>query len=325
MKIFLSWSGETSHKVASALHNWLPYMIQSLKPFISSADISKGVRWGDALAVELQDTQYGIICITPYNISKPWMNFEAGALSKVVDRSRVSPFLFRIDRSGIKGPLSQFQATVCSEDDVFNLVSSINNMLEPQKQLNYALLRRNFDVWWKSLKNELDGISDTQEDETETEYNWLFTPSDLARTEAKALYKSIWIITPNPFEHALRPGVQEMVLENLKRGINYKFIFPASSETAATSKQIRRMSESYPGQLLINEVEETCFSCQAVTDYIIVNPDFDEHYKLRAFLKLPVAPGEYWIEVGDGNAAVGLMERFKAWAQESSSMSVGSA
>jgi hypothetical protein len=136
MKIFLSWSGETSHRVAGALHCWLPYILQSLRPFISSTDISKGARWGDTLAAELQDTQYGIICITPYNIRKPWMNFEAGALSKIVDRSYVSPFLFRVERSSITGPLSQFQSTLYSEEDVFNLISSINSRLEPPKQLN---------------------------------------------------------------------------------------------------------------------------------------------------------------------------------------------
>jgi hypothetical protein len=319
MKIFLSWSGETSHRVATALHYWLPYMIQSLEPFLSSEDISKGTRWGDALAVELDGTQYGIICLTPYNISKPWMNFEAGALSKLVGRSYVMPFLFQIDRSGVKGPLAQFQATVFSEADVFNMVSSINRMLGPQKQLNYELLRQTFNAWWEKLKEELDSIQDTQEGETETEYPWLFTPQDLKRTEARALYKSIWIITPNPSERAVDLKTINMVIENLSRGIHYTYIVPDSEEMTPTNKKLeemaKEMAKAHPGMLVVKKVNERCFSCEAITDYIIMNPDSDENNKLRAFLKLPVASGEYWIEVGAGNAAIDLMERFKAWAQ----------
>jgi hypothetical protein len=176
-------------------------------------------------------------------------------------------------------------------------------------------------VWWKDLKQELDDITDTQEDETETEYKWLFTPNDLARTQGKADYKSIWIITSSPFEHALEPEVHKMLLQNLKRGITYKYIARASSnpDTQATIEQIRLMSADYP-KLSVREVEGKSFSSQAVTDYIIMNPDMkpdsDEGPKLRAFLKLPVTSGEYWIEVSDGNAAVGLVERFKAWADE---------
>jgi hypothetical protein len=60
MKVFLSWSGEVSHKVAAELHTWLPYILQRVKPFLSSGDISKGERWSDVLANELQDASYGI-------------------------------------------------------------------------------------------------------------------------------------------------------------------------------------------------------------------------------------------------------------------------
>ena len=81
MKVFLSWSGDVSQQVAIALHKWLPYVLQRVKPFLSSSDISAGENWVDLLAEELQNTNYGIICVTPYNIRKPWINFEAGALS----------------------------------------------------------------------------------------------------------------------------------------------------------------------------------------------------------------------------------------------------
>ena len=45
MKIFISWSGERSRTVATALRNWLPYIFQDADPWVSSRDINAGSRW----------------------------------------------------------------------------------------------------------------------------------------------------------------------------------------------------------------------------------------------------------------------------------------
>ena len=84
MKVFISWSGEKSHKIANILREWMPCVIQSIKPYVSSKDIDKGARWSTDIAKELEDSYFGIICVTKSNINAPWINFEAGALSKAV-------------------------------------------------------------------------------------------------------------------------------------------------------------------------------------------------------------------------------------------------
>jgi hypothetical protein len=159
LKIFLSWSGETSHKVSLIFRDWLPSVIQSIEPYVSSEDIDKGTRWSTDIAMELEESSYGILCVTPNNIEAPWLNFEAGALSKAFSKSNVSPFLFNVKRSEIKsGPLLQFQSTIYNKEDVYKLISGINNTID-KSSLTETRLKIIFDVWWPQLDTKLKALS----------------------------------------------------------------------------------------------------------------------------------------------------------------------
>lgn len=161
MKVFLSWSGEISHRVALALRDWLPSVIQSLEPYVSSEDIEKGARWSTDIAKELENSSYGILCITKDNMDAPWLNFEAGALSKSFDKGRVTPFLFGLKRSEVKpGPLLQFQSTLADKDETLKLLQSINSAHEPPLLEDSRLLTV-FEVWWPRLQSVLSEIPET--------------------------------------------------------------------------------------------------------------------------------------------------------------------
>ena len=126
MKVFISWSGTLSEQVARVLRDWLPTVIPAVQPWVSSEDIEKGARWLAQLSDELASTTFGILCIVPGNLHSSWLNFEAGALSRSVDSSRVSPFLLGVSASDLRGPLAQFQATKYEESDLRRLVLSLN-------------------------------------------------------------------------------------------------------------------------------------------------------------------------------------------------------
>ena len=137
MKVFLSWSGHKSHQVALVLRDWLPSVIQSIMPYVSSEDIDKGARWSTDIAKELEDSTYGILCVTKENLEAPWLLFEAGALSKMMDKSSVCPFIFDLKRAEVKGPILQFQSTICFI--VFFNALKINSYVYTTKQMTIYL------------------------------------------------------------------------------------------------------------------------------------------------------------------------------------------
>lgn len=212
MKVFLSWSGDLSHKVACALRDWLPMVVQSIRPYVSSEDIDKGTRWSTDIAKELAESTFGVLCITQENLHAPWINFEAGALSKTIDKANVSPFLFRMKRSEVQGPLLQFQSTVYEKDDVFKLLVSINNRLAANEQLEDVPLRRSFEVWWPQLEQQLDAIPieapevpkpATKEPEKLTSAI-LEELLELARNQQKLLRSPAELLPPDYLDFALR-------------------------------------------------------------------------------------------------------------------------
>ncbi len=157
MKVFISWSGNMSKELAEALRTWIPAVIQQVKPYFTPNDIEKGTRWSTDIAGELNDSKIGIICLTKDNLEKPWVMFEAGALSKQLDSSYVCPILFDIDSSDIKGPLVQFQATPFNKIEVKKLMTTINNLLGENK-LESTILTEVFDMWWPKLEEEIKAI-----------------------------------------------------------------------------------------------------------------------------------------------------------------------
>lgn len=80
MRVFLSWSGKPSKKVARMLQDWLPKIIQGLEIWMSGRSIRVGERWSSDLLRQLDQASFGIICVTGDNIDSAWIDFEAGPL-----------------------------------------------------------------------------------------------------------------------------------------------------------------------------------------------------------------------------------------------------
>ena len=126
MKVFISWSGEKSKAVATALNDWIPDVLQYVTPFMSDAAIDAGTRPLDEIERELGAAKFGIICVTSDNYLAPWLNFEAGAISKKLglEVTRVAPLLVDLDTNDVNTPLKQFQMKKLDKDGVYQVIRS---------------------------------------------------------------------------------------------------------------------------------------------------------------------------------------------------------
>lgn len=156
MRIFIAWSGERSKQIATELYNWIPMLIQAVDPWMSKEDIDKGRRWEPTIAEALSDSDVGIVCLTPENLQSPWLHFEAGALAKAIDESRLWTFLYELTPTDVEQPLAAFQHTIFDRDDVYSLLQSINDQLE--NKLEAQILDSLFDSLWGQFEEKLNKI-----------------------------------------------------------------------------------------------------------------------------------------------------------------------
>jgi len=316
MNVFLSWSGKVSHEVAAALRQWLPYMHHAIKPFMSSVDISRGEKWSDGLSREFKDAQYAIVCVTPFNTFKPWMNFEAGALYRL---PHLAPFLFRVDRLALgHSPLTQFQLTEYSADserskhEFFELVQSINDALPEADRTESEVLQTNFDYWWTKLRAALEAIPDASPGETRTAYKWLRMFEDLAVYDLKPDCATIWFVTSDVFKYALRGGLRDKLEANVEK-VRYRYMIPDpdGSDERAARDQLDRLAARYPGRIEYRSFDPEMFRKLVASDYVVIESKTPETVA-QVFVRVPIADAgsEYWFDTEE-RAAHGFYLRFQ--------------
>ena len=236
MKVFISWSGERSQALAKALRDWLPNVIQAIKPWMSDVDIDKGTRWSTDIALQLSEAKVGLICLTPENLNAPWILFEAGALSKILEKTYVCPYLFQVEPTDIKGPLVQFQSTKANKDDTKKLIHTINQALEdikiPKEKLDEA-----FEVWWPKFEEYLNIIPDTEakqepkRNERDIIEEILELVRGLTRDKKQRVYKSAYPL------YGLRGAEQGVPILSEMQGVPSFFFTPPTMGIKGRSKK----------------------------------------------------------------------------------------
>jgi len=158
MKVFMSWSGNRSREVANLLDYWVKCVVQASRPWVSTSGIDSGSIWFNQISSELQDTTFGIICLTKENKEAPWILFEAGALAKGLASSRVCTFLIDLETKDIRDPLAQFNHTLPNFDSMWKLVSTLNGSLPEASRLEVTILKGVFETYWPQFKEKFESI-----------------------------------------------------------------------------------------------------------------------------------------------------------------------
>ena len=197
MKVFISWSGDISLKVALIFRDWLPSVIQSIEPYVSSEDIDKGARWSTDIAKELENSTFGILCVTKENMEAPWLSFEAGALSKTMEKSFVTPFLFDVKRSEVQGPILQFQSTIFEKDDIKKMVNTLNKACG-ETGISESRLESSFEVWYPHLEDELNKLKELKSDTGEAQESEHSSPTSEILEEILELSRDNQKLLRNP-------------------------------------------------------------------------------------------------------------------------------
>jgi hypothetical protein len=315
MNLFLSSSGSTSREIATALHDWIPRVIQRITPFMASTDIDKGQLWFDVIAKQLRESDYGIICLTKYNCTSPWLHYEGGALWKALGKSAVSPLLFDVDVASIAGPFAEFQGTTYSlthdqdaggKQQIWGLVHSLNNRFPAEERLPENLLEDEFERWWPRLRHAFDRIRPKQDEVTQTAYHWLYAFEDLAREVTADAVHSVWWIAPDPYDYVLKSPLRERISARIQQGTAYTFFVPAERGKGAIGNLIALAGEKRSAVHIVL-VPDAEFDPAAVTDYVILNPEANR----QVFLALPLEQRGFWIEVF-AKGADGFHDRFSA-------------
>ena len=250
MDIFISWSGDRSRAMASALSNLLPDVVQDINAWMSDHDISAGSRWGHELTEKLESCDFGIICLTPENLSAPWVLFEAGSLAKSVTDSRVVPYRLALESTDVPYPLAQFQGVDANEAGTRRLIEELNSACE--NPLEDERLGRVFSRWWPDLEikvREIPELSDVQQSPSRSDRTLIEEILEHARVlrneksekgkdpEAftdysvpkSAVWKSIHEVTPFDISRMEEAEIKEYITKVRKRDL----VSPHSGEETA--------------------------------------------------------------------------------------------
>jgi hypothetical protein len=123
LKIFISWSGQPKPGCREGLSR----LAARCTAVGRTVDVCR--RRGKRGRVEpgcfrrTGKSKFSIICLTPENLTSPWLLFKSSGLSKHADSRTL---LYELEYSDLKDPLSQFQHTRATEPEMRKLIEIIN-------------------------------------------------------------------------------------------------------------------------------------------------------------------------------------------------------
>jgi hypothetical protein len=126
MKLFISWSQDFSMEVAKALETFITSVLQNAEPWMSTSKLKPGDAWKREIFENLQGVNTGMLVVTKENFLKPWLLFEAGAISKGDISNKIIVFLVDLTVDELGDPLQTYQTCDRSRDSMWKMIEGIN-------------------------------------------------------------------------------------------------------------------------------------------------------------------------------------------------------
>ena len=162
-KIFISWSGNKSRKVATELCSFIKSIIPGVDPFLSTGDIQKGSVWFDVISKNLSNASFGIFCVTKENMHAPWLLFEAGAIFKgIINKARICTLLVDLEPKDLGNPLGLFNGTEFIKEQLLLLIETINKIFNKHSRLNEIKINEKLNKLYSKIQKL--NMADTFED-----------------------------------------------------------------------------------------------------------------------------------------------------------------
>jgi hypothetical protein len=130
-QIFMSFIHEEV-KYAESVQEFIKDVLgDEIAPFLSSdsSQVYAGDRWLDRIMNELDSARVVVLMVSRLSVSRPWVNFEAGAAA--IKRVPIIPVCFRgMIKAALPKPYGDYQAADLSDySDQYYLVRSIAHHL----------------------------------------------------------------------------------------------------------------------------------------------------------------------------------------------------
>ena len=181
MRVFISWAGEQSKQVANVLRRWLPTLLQSTRPFVSTWDIETGADWLAKLKEAFGQHAIIIVCGTKESIASPWVLFETGAISRS-EKSRLITLLCNItEQDLVRHPLSSFQHMKIEKEAVHKLLLELNDR-EDEARVDPGVIEKTLDTFWPEFVSEINGVLAKGPETAEREITVKETLGEILRT-----------------------------------------------------------------------------------------------------------------------------------------------
>lgn len=201
---FISWSGPSARKRATALKLLLKDVLPEANIFMSQEDIPAGSLWLSEINTALDSSFAGVVVVTPENVGSPWLHFEAGALATRVEQKMVIPLLCGVDTTSLQGsPLAFFQALSVSREAVLQICRSFVEALDISRA--ESQLERAFSKWWDEHADVICAEEPTRKRKTEPTLTDVF--SSLERLQSYAQAQSDAILQIQSRDQMIAPAI----------------------------------------------------------------------------------------------------------------------